>query len=321
MNKLEPILPQHIDSTMISCFRSCRRKFFNEFILGLRPSEVSIDLHAGGAFSHALEHFYREYFVGPKAGDQDHARLVSFNQFNQYWGDLDAPSNSPKSKDNMWLALETYFREFPPATDHVQPYFVQDRPTFEFSFAIPLDGPDWPRHPVSGDPFLYSGRYDMLGTYHGAPCFRDEKTTKQAGPTWADQWDLRSQFIGYKWASMVSGIPIKWAVIRGIVIQKTSIRILEAIKDYPDALVERWREQLRHDLWQLVECWNTNYWDYNLADACTAYGGCMFKTSCLSANPEPWLETFIVRRWNPLAKDPVESTKGDEVSMGELTHA
>ncbi len=198
--QLEPILPQYIDSTMITAFRGCRRKFYNEFVLGLRPQAVSIDLHAGGAFSTACEVFYHTFHCGVppqpeqpgvggiRAGDLDGARMAAFQAFNAYWGDLEAPHGSPKTKDNVWLAFETLLREYPPATDHVQPYFVDDKPTFEFNFAIPLEGPGWPRHPVSGDPFLYAGRYDMLGTYHGAPCFRDEKTTKQAGPTWAEQW-------------------------------------------------------------------------------------------------------------------------------------
>ena len=307
---LEPILPQYVDSTMIAAFRACRRKFFNEFVCGLRPQATSIDLHAGGAFSHVCEVFYKEFHQGGVArGNLDQCRLIAFNAFNKYWGDMEAPRESPKTKDNVWLAFETLLREYPPLTDHVQPYYVEGYPTFEFSFAIPLEGPGWPVHPVTKDPFLYAGRYDLLGTYHGTPCFRDEKTTKQAGEKWAEQWDLRNQFMGYKWASIASGIPVKWAVIRGIVIQKTSIRILEAVKDYPEHLLIRWREQLRRDLTALVECWNSGYWDYNLADSCTAYGGCMFKNSCLSANPEAWLDGMVVRRWNPLAKDPIESNK------------
>jgi hypothetical protein len=306
---LEPILPAYVDSTMITAFRNCPRKFYNEFILGLRPQATSIDLHAGGAFSKACETFYKEFHCGEHQGDMNNCRMLAYNSFNSYWGDIDAPHNSPKTKDNVWLAFEVLLREHPPATDHVQPYFVEGYPTFEFTFAIPLEGPGWPVHPLTKDPFIYTGRYDMLGTYHGAPCFRDEKTTKRAGPTWAEQWDLRNQFIGYKWASIASGIPIKWTVIRGIVIQKTSIHILEAIKDYPEHLMLRWREQLRHDLIKIVACWESGYWDYNLAEACTSYGGCMFKNSCLSSEPEKWLDGMVVRRWNPLAKDPIESTK------------
>ena len=48
-DSLTPILPGYIDATMTTCFRSCPRKFYDEFVLGLRPPGLSIDLHAGGA--------------------------------------------------------------------------------------------------------------------------------------------------------------------------------------------------------------------------------------------------------------------------------
>ena len=63
MTTLTPILPAYIDSTMMSAFRSCPRKFYNEFILGLRPPGLSIDLHAGSAFAHCLEVVRKEVFI------------------------------------------------------------------------------------------------------------------------------------------------------------------------------------------------------------------------------------------------------------------
>ena len=66
-DQLTPILPPYIDATMMSCFRSCPRKFYNEFILGLRPSGLSVDLHAGGAFAHALEVVRSEVFVNQRS--------------------------------------------------------------------------------------------------------------------------------------------------------------------------------------------------------------------------------------------------------------
>lgn len=315
---LEPILPSYIDSTMLSCFRSCPQKFYLEFVLGLRPSEVSIDLHCGGAFSHTIETFYKQFYTDQSLAGltpterTNAAKLQAFHAFNQYWGEVEAPIGHAKTKDNTWLAFEEYLKTFPPLTDHVQPYFVSGQPTFEFTFAVPLtpigqqdDGHCFPAHPITGDPFLYAGRYDMVGTYNSAACIRDEKTTGQAGQRWAEQWDLRGQFIGYTWASRVSGLDVKWTVVRGIVIQKTSIRCLEAIKSYPEHVVLLWHEQLRRDLWRLRRAWDSGWFDYNLAESCNAYGGCMFKNACLSATPDSWLEGFIQRRWNPLQKDPI----------------
>ena len=58
-----PELPLHIDSTMMSCARSCLQKFFREFVEGYRPAGISIDLHAGGCFASALEETYKQVFL------------------------------------------------------------------------------------------------------------------------------------------------------------------------------------------------------------------------------------------------------------------
>jgi hypothetical protein len=35
-------------------------------------------------------------------------------------------------------------------------------------------------------------------------------------------------------------------------------------------------------------------------DACSAYSGCSMMDLCKSPNPEIWLDSFTVRKWNPL---------------------
>ena len=164
-------------------------------------------------------------------------------------------------------------------------------------------------HP-SGQPFLYVGRFDMLGTWSGKLVVRDEKTTTSIGASWADQWDLRSQFIGYVWACQQSGLDLDTVVARGVGILKTKISHAEAIKQYPKFLVERWHEQLRRDLWRIVRMWDEDYFDYNLADACNSYGGCAFRTVCTSPVPERWYDQYVVRHWNPLQKNPI-ATPGE----------
>lgn len=307
---LVPILPQHIDSTMISCFRSCPRKFYNEFILGLRPSGLSIDLHAGGAFAHAVEVVRREVFIHQRPLSD--ALLRASAAFEIYWGDFRIPDHKTTTKrpDRVWEAVEEYFRQYPPLSDHIQPYFVDGKPTFEFTFAIPLDPDDgFPLHPVTGDPFLYTGRFDMMGEYMGLPVICDDKTSGTGHYTnWSEKWDLRSQFIGYTWATQQLGIHADTCVVRGVGILMKSIALAEAIKPYSDGIRRKWLEQIRRDLWRITEMWREGYWDYNLAETCTSYGICPYATACQSETPEPWLKTFDVRRWNPVAIDP---TKGE----------
>jgi hypothetical protein len=328
---LAPILPSYIDSTMISCFRSCPRKFYNEFVLGLRPSGLSIDLHAGGAFAHAAEVVRREVFVNQRTLPD--ALLRAQAAFEIYWGDFRIPEHKTTTKqpERVWAAVEQYFKQYDPRTDHIQPYFTNGKPTFEFTFAVPLEPCTddqayelvkstgktqrlWPVHPKTGDPFMYTGRFDMLGEYLGMPVVCDDKTSGTGHyANWSEKWDLRSQFIGYTWACRQIGLDVESCVVRGVGILMKSIALAEAIKPYSDTLRERWLEQLRRDMWRIVEAHNTGYWDYNLADACTNYSICTFSQACQSANPEPWLKNLEVRRWNPLTADPLKTSTEETI--------
>lgn len=311
-------LPLHFDSTMRSAFASCPQKFFREFVQGFRPKGLSVDLHAGACFASALENVYREVHLKKKSLDD--ALLVAEAQYEIQWGDFEIPEwkKTSKTKDRVWEAVLDYFATYSPLTDHVQPYFASDgKPTFEYTFAIPLEPyhsvPEniegikcFPEHP-DGGPFLYCGRFDMLGSLFNRPVVRDEKTTTSIGDRWAEQWDLRGQFLGYKWACNEAGIPVEEVVVRGIGILKQKLHQVEAVKTYSDNLVARWKEQLRRDLWRIRRCWDEQYWDYNFADACTSYGSCMFVRACQSDFPQAWLEgEYEVRHWNPLNKNPTE---------------
>lgn len=302
----EAILPQHIDSTMLSSFRSCPRKFYHEYILGLRTPDTKVDLYAGAALASALEAFYTSVF---SRGEETALALKhAFVAYSTSWGDnpKEPASDSPKSFDRMWEAVADYLRTYPPHTDHIQPYISEHgAATSEFSFAIPLDPqtyPGFPLHPTTGEPFVYCGRFDMLGSYLGRPCVRDEKTTKYAGATWADQWDLRAQFLGYVWACQQSGFDLDTVVVRGIVIQKTQIKQLEAIKIYPQFIVDRWFTQLQRDVSRLVDCWQLGYYDYNFGESCVAYSGCTYRSVCRSQHSDAWMREYRVLRWNPLAR-------------------
>jgi hypothetical protein len=206
----------------------------------------------------------------------------------------------------MWDAVEDYVRTYPPATDHVQPANLDGHSGYEFSFGIPLPSGEFPSHP-SGSPFIYSGRFDMLGRMGDRLVVRDEKTTTSIGTYWSEQWDLRGQFMGYVWACQQSGLDLDTCVVRGVGILKTKITQVEAIKQYPRYKIDRWLEQTRRDLWRLRRMWDEGYFDYNFADACNSYGGCVFRTVCDSPSPERWYGNFTVRRWNPLLKNPIET--------------
>lgn len=337
MSEIKAIMPINVDSTMITCFRSCPEKFNLEFIHGLRPAGISVDLHAGAAFATGIEAVRKAVYQKHKSLSE--ALAEGYAAYSLAWGDFEIPEykRTAKTRDNVWFAVEEYFRKWPPQTDHFQPYYMDGKPTFEFSFAIPLepaasydtdlrvgdeivprytsyDPNDWPGqfplHP-NGSPWLYSGRFDMLGEYEGFPTFGDEKTTGSSISTgWSEKWSLRNQFLGYTWALREHGMNAMGGVVRGIAIMKTKIDFAEVPKQYSNDLIARWYEQTRRDLWRMRASWDSNYFDLNLADTCTSYGNCIFMNVCQasSENRRSWMNDFEVRRWNPLIKNPIAET-------------
>ncbi len=310
---LKAELPQYVDSTMITCYRGCAQKFYKEFCLGLRPPGLSIDLHAGGCFALAIETTQRGIWLYNHSFDE--ALMRAQAAFEVAWGDFEIPEfkKTAKTRERMWEAVLDYFREYPPLTDPCTPYFdAAGIPTFEYTFAIPLiktrAGRNFPIHPTTKDPFLYSGRFDMLGNYDGHPTPRDDKTTSYIGAGWTELWRLRNQFIGYTWACRECGFDTEGVLVRGVAILKTLFHHAQHYQSYSQNLIDRWEDQLCSDLWRIYGSWIEGKWDYDFADNCTSYQKpCMFMDSCVSANPAAWLSTMEVRRWNPLVKNPVGS--------------
>lgn len=308
-------LPLHIDSTMITSARSCLQKFKNSFILGCALPGVSIDLHAGACYAAGVEEVYTQIYKHQRSLAD--ALVISCARFMLEWGDVEVPEwkKTAKTRDRTWEAVEHYFTIWPPHTDIIKPYMASDgSPTIEYTFAIPLeptsqfrsDGGAFPLHP-SGSPFIYCGRIDMLGDISGRPTPKDDKTTGSSiGQTWAPHWNLRHQFMGYVWACQQCGIDAQDVLVRGMAIQKTQFVTAEALVPFSHHMLARWYEQLRRDLWRIVDAWHSGYWDYNFGDTCTAYGLCPFMDACQSSAPENWLASFETRHWNPLLKDPTK---------------
>ncbi len=65
-------------------------------------------------------------------------------------------------------------------------------------------------------------------------------------------------------------------------------------------MIDRWLTQLKRDLARMIECYETDVWDFNLGDSCSSYSGCMYKPLCMQRHPENWLSDYETRVWNPL---------------------
>lgn len=298
--ELEPLYPDgfpiYIDNSMRTAFASCERKFFHAYMERIVPKEDSIHLHFGRCFAAGCERFRRSYYtlkVGYKDA-LDHGVLEVINQ----WESFEEPEGSKKTLTSCVGALESYFAEYDPRTDHMKPLEVNGQHLIEYSFAHPLEI----NHPTTKEPILYCGKLDFGGEFNSYKWAVDEKTTSSLSTPWVEQWQLNSQLPGYVWAGREHGVPLNGAVIRGTAILKDSFKHLEVPILIPEWKITQWHTQLLYDIERMIECWERDRWGQNLSTACGEYfTPCAYKKLCNNANPENWKSTYYKENtWSPV---------------------
>jgi hypothetical protein len=269
-------------------------------MLGLAPTAPSIHLHAGKVFARGQEVYRLSFYSESKwQGNAAHALCEATKAMVMEWGDEDYWLDHAKSLPNIILALEASFDEYPASMDYVVPHMVDGKPAVEFNFVLPIPGMF---HPETKEPLLYTGRFDMLAEYNDMLYVEDDKTATSLGPTWPNQWALRSQFTGYCWGARSYGKPVVGAIIRGTGILKSKFTFAQSVQSRSQWEIDRWLEQIKRDIFRMQQCWEEGYWDFNLDESCTQYGGCTFVSLCTKPNPEQWIEPdFKVDFWDPLA--------------------
>jgi hypothetical protein len=93
---------------------------------------------------------------------------------------------------------------------------------------------------------------------------------------------------------------------------KTDIKLGWALAPRPEWMIDAWLAQLQSDTatmcgqyLSLRAGWRTGHahpFPQSFDTACADFGGCTFLDLCSSADPDAWLATFEVRRWDPLTR-------------------
>ena len=290
--------PIAVDNTMRKQFAACPRSFRNKFIQHFRPQHKSVHLVAGGAFAKGIEAGRKAFHVEGLSEEVAIARAWAASQAE--YGDYVPMFDTPKTRWRVGEAVIEYFDRYSLPNDAVQPHTHAGLKCIEMSFAIPLPI----NHPVSGDPLLYCGRFDMVGEFNGALYVVDEKTTSRLGAQWEAQWDMDSQFISYCWAARNMGYPVAGAIVRGLSFLKNDYGHAQVLVYHPEAKVDRWYTQLLEDVHQMKRSWEQDYYDFSFGSGCSAYSGCEFRHSCSAVDPDRILELDYVREfWSPIAID------------------
>jgi hypothetical protein len=306
------MFPHAVDSTMLASFRSCPQKTFRQYMEHWKPKNESVHLVAGGAFASGVEAARKGFYEqGMSVADAEAAGLTALIK---HYGDFEPPADSAKSLDRMCGALEFYFSHYPLGEDGCEPVLLPNgKRAIEFSFAEPLPIP----HPVTGDPILYTGRADAIMNFAGGRYITDEKTASSLGASWAKQWEMRSQFTGYCWASAQAGLPVDGTLVRGVSILKTKYDTLQAVTYRGSHEIARWLDQTCRDIQRWIRMWEEGHYDFSLDHACAEYGGCSMVSVCKSPDPETWLPMYFTKRvWDPLARREM-TVEEYEASWGE----
>ena len=299
--------PEVIDNSLVSAFQECPTKCFNEYFQHWKPKTPNVHLHAGGAYARGLE-VARLNFFGESRPERESV-AAGAKALVEAYVPFECPPDSAKSLERMLGAFEFYFDQYPMGSDTATPYkFADGRLGVEFNFVEPLDV----MHPDTGQPLLYTGRFDMLCDYQGGVYGEDDKTASQLGASWSRQWDLRAQFTGYCWGAKKHKLPIMGFLIRGVSILKTKYDTQQAITYRAPWQIEEWYENLCDSIlpdmihqWEKSRAAQRSQWKMALGEACNQFGGCPFKQVCLAepTNRLSWLETkFERRRWDPVTR-------------------
>jgi hypothetical protein len=291
--------PDLIDNSALSSFKKCPKDWYYSSLRAITSTGGNIHLHAGGAYACGLEHA-RKAFYDDGLPEED-AILVGIHALTIFWG-ADTPEHaSAKSYDRMLLALIEYFCEYPMDDDIVKPYRLPSgKGAVEFTFAIPTDI----KHPVTGNPILYGGRFDMLAEREDVLFVEDDKTASQLGSQWNRNWTLDSQFTGYCYAAQAFKYPVAGAIIRGVSILKNGYGHAQVITYRPQWQIDRWYEQTMHYIKMMIAYWEQGFYPYALdKHSCNSYGGCGYSKLCESPNPESWIPMeYEPKIWNPIEK-------------------
>lgn len=312
---------------MRGSWKACPRKFFWNYVYEIVPDGENVHLHAGACFARGLEMSRLAFYAGQQSYDD--AIITGAEELLKMWGNFDPGEGHNKTVDRVLGAYEFYHDIFKMPVDHIQPYMVGGKPAVEFNFVLPIPGT---AHPRTGQPVLYAGRFDMLGTMRGQNTLFvvDEKTTSQLGPTWGNQWTIRAQFTGYVWGARQFGHPVAGAVVRGVSILKEKYGNAEVIVHRQDWQLEQWLENLRRDCDQMIAQWremeskgmpehpvllddrghiiqadvpDITPWTQSLDQACAAYGGCPFLRLCDSPQPESFIPIYYrPHSWDPTVR-------------------
>ena len=285
------------DSTSLSTFAACPRKYFYSNLQGWTSELRSVHLIFGGHYATALEHFHKHRAAGVSYDDA--LRMVVREALVATWdaerGEPQDWMHNTKTRDTLIRSIVWYLEHY--KNDPMQTVILSDgRAAVEYSFSVDLS-----------DEYVYCGHIDRLVTYGDAIMIQDQKTTGSSiTPRFFEGYSPDYQMTGYTWAGqIIFNMPVKGVVIDAAHIAVGFTAFGRQAVTRSDRQLEEFRLETLHYIGLAKQCHESGYYPMNRT-ACGNYGGCEFRRVC-SAVPgirENLLGGNFKRRdrWDPLRK-------------------
>ena len=322
-----PTLQLHIDSTSLSTFKECPRKYYLSMLAsghqtGYQPRHESVHLTFGLILHGAVEryHHHRNRPIGQGwsySHDGALLQVVKWAMCETWDRDLGRPKASlsfDKIKNRFTLirTIVCYLDEF--RDDPIRTVTLRNgKQAVELSFTI--DSGYTSRS--TGEPFRLCGHLDRIGRLSNQNYIIDIKTTQNTiTSSWFDTFTPDNQMTLYTIAGKTAfGVETEGLIVDGIQVTMTgfvergSPFERQPIPRSPHQL-EEWHQDLEYWLDSLDTCAARGQWPQN-DKSCNHYwiagqrfGGCPFRPVCYAPSPEARSQVlaglYTPRMWNPL---------------------
>lgn len=307
-SKFNPLLQIFIDSSSLTDFKLCPRRYYYSIVYGFQPSSESVHLTFGLLLHEAVEKYWlfrlRQQMDHREAQIQvvDYIMKATWNhELNKPWvpvGDeraVKAKNRHTLVRTVVWY-LDTYQRD-PVKTISVGP---NQRLAVELPFKIESGYNTL----STNEKWTLCGRLDRIGELNQANYVVDVKTTSRAiGEDYYKRFTPNNQFSIYTIAAKsMFGVDAAGIIVDACQVVQSFSSFDRNIIDRNELELQQWQDDLGWHLKNLEDCAFNDNWPMN-DSACDMYGGCPFRQVCSKrseSSKAQELRTQYKRRvWDP----------------------
>jgi hypothetical protein len=278
------------DSTSLTLFKECPRKYYYTIVQGYSTRERSVHLDFGIELHHAYERYHYH-----RAFDFSHDDTVHMVAKEMMIRTADWPhDDNIKTRFTLIRTIIWYLEER--KDDPARTIILSNgRPAVELSFRFEIpEAPD----------YLYCGHMDRIAEFQGDLYVFDYKSTKRALYTeYFAQFNPHNQMTGYTLGGKITfAQPVKGVMIDAAQVGVTFSRFARGTTLRSDDQLDEWLSQTAYWVKLATSYAQADFWPLN-ESSCDKYFGCPFRPVC-SKPPrqrETWLKAdYTHRLWDPL---------------------